>query len=340
MARGVQAAPWRGAYRRRLGAGRYRRPWRGAYRQRIGAGATIRAGKKKYCLYTSQDEPDTEKFFRPFYMRIFMNYILQRTTVCTFLFLILPFVVGCDSETEEDSGAPDPISVDIFSIETDLFSDLGGKSSESKFHFLGASIRVWPVSLILIANTIIPIAVSQAALQSTPTFSESVWTWSRSMNADGQSFEFVLTGEPDGANTNWSMFITSDGAYKGETYDNFELFSARVATEAGSGSWQLYYLLDGERVNVLNAFFNRPEAGIKQLTFQIPESASEHGGDSVLYQVDELSRGFLWTQVSAGIVHDVKWNSFTKEGSIKANNHLDGTKGCWNKNFDDVGCSS
>ncbi len=263
-----------------------------------------------------------------------------RASVYVLSFLIIVFAAGCDSQSSEESDGPDPLSVDVFSIETDLFEELGSKSGKSKFNFLGAAIRVWPVSIILRAHTVIPIAVTQAAFQSTPTFSDGVWTWSKTIVSGGQSFQFVLTGEPDGSNTDWTMFISSDNPYLGQSYDDFELFNGRTATDGSSGQWQLYYLVDGEPVNVLNASFNHPEADLKQLTFQIPETAAEHGGDSVFYQVDDLTRGFFWTQVNKGIVHDIVWNSFTNEGSIRATNHLDGSKGCWDKYFDDVGCSS
>lgn len=261
-------------------------------------------------------------------------------TGCTCLVVVF-FFSGCDSESDLDTDDTlQPLSAEIFAVQTDLFASAGGKTGASKLNFLGAAIRVWPVTLILRASTIIPEAVAVAARQTTPTFSDGVWTWSRSVVVDNQSFDFSLSGKPVGSDIDWSMIITSDTPYLGQSYNDFELFSGRTAANGSSGSWQLSYLVSGESVNVLNAGFNRPDEDTRQLTFQIPQSAPENGGDTVLYQVDGLNRGFLWTQVNAGLFHDVKWNDFTKEGSIIATNHFGGTLGCWNQFFDDSSCTS
>lgn len=246
---------------------------------------------------------------------------------------------GCDSQTDDSvNDAPKELSSEIFALETSLFSPIGGKSAESGVNFFSAAIRVWPVSLILGANIVVPAAITQAALQVEPTFSAGVWTWSRTTLVDDHSFQFDLTGEPNGSSVDWSMIISASNPYLGQDYNAFELFRGTTSADGSSASWQLYYKVEGERTNVLNGSFNRSDDDSWQLTFQIPLSAPEHGGDSVSYNVDGLTRRFTWIQVGEGLVHNIVWNSFTKEGSIEADNFLSGTRACWDSYLDDTPC--
>ena len=58
----------------------------------------------------------------------------------------------------------------------------------------------------------------------------------------------------------------------------------------------------------------------KRITFSIPGTAGDHGGDTVEYVTNGDDRTFTWDQQSAGVNHLVTWNHATNEGSITASN--------------------
>ena len=246
---------------------------------------------------------------------------------------------GCDSgPSGGDSDAPPVFSANVFLLDTEVFEGVGGKNRETGLNFIAAAIRVAPVSVILAAHTIIPSTIAQSAVQATPTLESGVWTWSRSIPAGDETFDFSLTAQVEPSQTTWKMFISSSGPYLGETYSNFQLFSGQTTNNGKTGSWELFYLIGGERTMVLEGSYNIPDDDTRQVSFRIPLTAQESAGDSVLYQADGLTRIFFWTQVQSGLEHEVRWNVHTEEGSILANNYRDGQLSCWDGFFDDAAC--
>jgi hypothetical protein len=269
-----------------------------------------------------------------------LMHILKTLRILAMVLIPPVLIVGCDSGGDASGGedAPPVFSSDAFSLDIELFQGVAGKDAETGLNFINAAARVGPVSAILAINTIIPSAITAAALQVTPTFNNGVWTWSRTVLSGGQTFNFTLTAQGTSSATSWKMNVSSDEMYLGENYSDFELFSGQTQNDGTSGFWDLFYNIDGTRTEVLSGSFNNPDDDTRQVTFRIPLSAAEGGGDTVLYQVDGISRAFFWTQSRAGLLHDIRWNSFTTEGSIDADNYRQGQLSCWDKFFDDASC--
>ncbi len=244
-------------------------------------------------------------------------------------------LVGCDLTSDDDT-PPELIPEAAFTLQTDLFQNDGNKT-ETRAHFTAGALRVWPVSTIISVHLITPVAVTVAALQDDqPEFRNGVWEWSTSTIINGQDVEFTLRGDPEGSRVDWSMFITASNLL-GVTYDEFELYTAQTDVSAQTGSWQLFYRLNGTRTNVLNADFAINGDNAKEITYSIP-SAQPHGGTAVTYETDGDDRSFFWDQVTEGFLHDVAWDAATQAGSITATNYNGGEQGCWDENLDDVDC--
>ncbi len=247
-------------------------------------------------------------------------------------------ISGCDSTSSEDE-APDVIPSEVFALPVDLFNQTASKDAMPGANFTAAALRVWPVSLIISANLIIPSLTTLSALDTNPVFENGAWQWTSITNSGGQEIQFILSAERFGGGTSWSMRITSTNPLGGEVFDDFELFSAETSDNGTSGAWQLNYLLNGESQNVLNASYTITSDTEKSITFNVPQTAQQAAGDSVAYTENGDARTFIWQQVAESISHNVTWDATTLEGTISATNFNGGTMGCWDANLDDVACS-
>ena len=253
--------------------------------------------------------------------------------------LILAIVPGCDNADTEDD-VPEVIPPEVFSLPVDLFDQSAtAKTGAPKINFTAAALRVWPVSLLMTANLIIPSVATSAALQADPVFQGDVWEWSSSATANGQTIGFVLSADRNGGSTDWSMKINMTDPVTSNELVDFELFSAQTSNNGQSGSWSLFYYLNEQSQNVLDAEYVITSDTEKYITFSIPESAAQNAGDSVRYEENGDERTFLWQQVDQGISHTVTWNHVTKEGSIIATNYNNGEVSCWDADFEDVACA-
>jgi len=147
---------------------------------------------------------------------------------------------------------------------------------------------------------------------------------------------FTLAGTVQGSTVRWSARVSlSDGQ---QTLDDFELYTAETDLSSRTGSWQLFYRIDGERRNVLNADFSVPGEAETTITYSVPQSADQHAGDSVQYERSGDDYVFDWQQVAQALNHLVTWNAVTNEGSITATNYNNGQQSCWDSELNNADC--
>ena len=227
---------------------------------------------------------------------------------------------------------------EAFSLQTNLFNqDDAGKTSAGA-HFVAAALRVWPVSLIIGANLVIPVAVTAAALEAEPVQAGNTWTWTSTTIADGQTVTFSLAGTVNGSAINWSMRVSyTDGQ---QSYDDFELYTAVTDLATESGTWQLDYDIDGQRRNVLIADFVVSGEDSATITYRVPDDADSNAGDSVMYHTNGNERVFDWKQVDEALDHLVTWDAATQTGSITATNYNNGEKACWDADLENAVCAN
>lgn len=273
------------------------------------------------------------------YKRIIMKtYIVSKGIYYFLAAFTFVAISGCDSSNSEDE-APDVIPSTVFALPVDLFNQSSSKSSMPGANFTAAALRVWPVSLLISANMIIPSLTTLQALNATPVFQDGAWVWTSSADNNGQAVAFTLSATRDGNTTNWSMKISSTGGLQGQELNDFELFTAETSENGETGSWQLFYFINEASQNVLNATYTTTSATEKSITFSIPETAAQSAGDSVEYRENGDERSFIWEQVAESISHSVSWHATTTVGSISATNFNGGSMGCWDENLEDVACS-
>lgn len=256
-------------------------------------------------------------------------------------------LAACDSADPDlnADAAPPVITPEAFDLSGALFPEARGRSAASAQvgeNFVNAALRVGGVTTIVGAHLVIPKAVTAAALAVDPVVEDGTWIWANTIRISQSDVTFRLAGTPagppDATAVDWSMRITTSDPVDGEVYDDFELYTAETALDGTSGTWQLYYRLDGERTRVLDADFDAESEDAKSLIFSVPEGVGEAGGDSVAYEAASDARLFDWDQASEGNTHLIEWDAATGAGSITATNYNGSERACWNAEFDDVPC--
>ena len=257
-----------------------------------------------------------------------------------FIALFGLLLAGCDSTSTNEPEATPPrvLPAEAFSLQTNLFNQNDAGKTSAGANFTAAALRVWPVSVIISANLIIPVAVTAAALQADPIQSGNTWIWNSTVVSDGHEVAFTLEGTVNGSSINWSMRVSyTDGQ---ATFDDFELYTAVTDFESQTGTWQLFYEIDGQSRNVLNADFAVPDETHASIVYSIPNTADRNAGDSVSYEVDGHERIFDWHQVKEALNHLVTWDAATQHGSITATNYNNGDKACWDEDLENAACAN
>lgn len=253
------------------------------------------------------------------------------------LLCALVLIAGCDSVSNEKE-APALIPPDAFTMQTDLFAANSAGKAALGTHFVAAASTVWPVSLILQAHLVIPALVTSAAVQAgDPKLEDGAFVWTSSTQVESNPVSFTLSGKPTADYIDWSMHVQGVDPETQQEMD-FVLFTARTNPNTKSGTWSMFYPIDGTSTNVLNAEYAITSESEKSITFSMPDGL-EHGGDSVTYSQDGSTRTFVWEETSAGATHTVSWDATTHVGWIQATNYNEGAKACWDAELNDVECA-
>ncbi|MEL6615288.1 MAG: hypothetical protein AAFQ43_06095 [Bacteroidota bacterium] len=242
---------------------------------------------------------------------------------------LLAFLVGCDAVTETDPAAPAVPSPEAFAFEPSFPT---AKSMAGE-HFNNGAVRVGVVSAIIGANLILPSAATHAATRTAPVVVDGVWIWESTFRINNDDNTFRLEGEPAGREVDWNLSITN------RDLDDFVLYTARTDFDGQTGDWQLFYLIDGARTEVLRADFEVTGADSRELTFSVPPGR-DAAGSTVLYTHDGDARGFDWFEAPENRSHLVEWDVLTKEGFIEADNYNGGVRSCWDAALENALCPS
>ena len=252
-----------------------------------------------------------------------------------FLFVIL--LAGCDSASIDDADPPAVIAPAAF--EVDMFEQPASKSNPGQ-HLTAALLRYVPVSLTLgVQYLLIPKIVTEGATMAEPVSVDGAWVWTMEKETAQGPFAVELTGRPDDGSIDWTMVISANNPYTGNIED-FVLYRGRTSDDGKEGSWELYYPIDGESANVLDAEFLIESPVEKQITFTVPPSAPQYAGYEVRYARDDNDRIFYWYQLDTGAEHTLTWNPVTGLGSIQSTNYKDGERYCWDAGGSDVECDT
>lgn len=257
--------------------------------------------------------------------------------------LALGLLAGCDSVDPIDQ-APAVPPAEAFQMDTDFFN--AASKAAAAENFGSAKLRVGIVSALVHVHLIVPHLVTAAALQAEPELVEGRYVWSSTTTHQGRDVSFTLTGTPSAdestASVDWSVRISGTDPETEEPFD-FELYTATTSRDHASGevtgTWELFYPIEGERTNVLDAEFTVTSPTEKEITFSVPEGG-EHAGDSVRYARSGEERTFEWTQVAEETTTLVTWNVTTKAGALTITSPEGVEQSCWDADLGNIECAN
>src|SRR5690606_34765925 len=206
-------------------------------------------------------------------------------------------------------------------------------------NWFNAAGRVTIVSLAVGVHLIVPHAATEAAAQAQPFVEDGTWIWENTVAHEGREVTFRLEGTPEGTEIDWRMLISADDL-GGADYDAFELYNGTTSLDGKSGTWRLYYDIEGERTEVLDADFDVTSETVRELTYSVPHTNPnpDAHGSSVRYAADGADRLFDWHQEMEDLDHLIAWDAVTKAGSIIATDYNGGARACWDEHLEDVPC--
>jgi hypothetical protein len=257
------------------------------------------------------------------------------------LLLLAPLALtGCDGSDPDgfDDNPPPVIAPSAFAFD-DSFED--GQTLRGAFgqNWLNAYGRVSIVSLAVGVHLVIPHVVTAAAVQADPYVEDGTWIWENTEIVHGRDVTFRLEATPDGEEIAWRMLISAS-SLEGADYDAFELYNATTTLDGRAGTWRLFYDIEGERTEVLDAEFEVTSAAQREITFIVPETNPnpDARGETIRYYANGDARLFDWHQEPEDYDHLVEWDEATKAGSITADDYNGGEPACWDEDLEDVPC--
>lgn len=251
-------------------------------------------------------------------------------------------LAACDTNNAtSEAEAPTLIPEAAFAFDADLGNTSSSRSASGNagLNFFTGAARVGIVSLVVKANLILPAAMTGAATSVDPIVSDGVWVWSSTRPVNGTDATFRLEGTPDGSFIDWNLRVTTANPATGDALDDFVLYTARTSLDGKTGTWRLYYRINGERTEVLSADYD-VSGTAKELRFTVENDNDDNVGSTVLYQTEDGTNTFDWLQKPQDIRTLVEWDEATGAGFIEADDYKGGERSCWNASGDDVACQS
>jgi len=251
-------------------------------------------------------------------------------------------LAACDTNNgTSQAEAPTLIPEAAFAFGADLGDTSSGRSasSDAGLNFFTGAARVGIVSLVVKANLILPAVMTGAATSVDPIVSDGVWVWSATRPVNGTDATFRLEGTPSGSSIDWNLRVTTANPATGDALDDFVLYTARTSLDGKTGSWRLYYRINGERTEVLSAEYD-VSGTVEELRFTVENDNDDNVGSTVLYQTEDGTNTFDWLQKPQNIRTFVEWDEASGAGFIEADDYKGGVRSCWNTSGDDVACQS
>lgn len=247
-------------------------------------------------------------------------------------------LAACDTaNTDPTDEAPAPLPAAAFSFDADLNQSSSARSAAG-LHFFTAATRVGIVSFAIKANLVLPAVMTGAATSVDPVVEDGTWIWSSTRPVDGTDATFRLEGTPSGSSIDWQLRVTTASPATGDELDDFVLYTATTSLDGKTGSWRLYYRIEGQRTEVVRADYDITDDA-NELTFTAVNE-SDIQGSTVLYRTEGDTNTFDWVKEPGSVRTLVEWSESTGVGFVEADDYNGGARACWNTSFDDAACEA
>jgi hypothetical protein len=268
----------------------------------------------------------------------------MKTQILTILSIILalaminPSCTKDDEDTQPDLPPLEALSMDFSDFTTfpDTTSPLKSADSYINFVYSFTTVGVW--SFLTGLPMIIPVAVYAECLKQTPEYlGDNGWQWSFSVTIATVTYEARLVAKRiDNETFSAKMYVTQTGAY-----EDFMWFEGIVRYDHTYAEWTMYESA-ANNVAWLSVVWNKDwVAATSDITYEILKTSSPEFGSYISYGiVDNTDYDAFYTISGSEGSAEIKWNTTTKAGRVKAEYFFDDTEWhCWNESFMDVSCN-
>ncbi len=220
-----------------------------------------------------------------------------------------------------------------FTVFPDTTDNLKSLNTYKHFTYSYVTVGVW--NLITTVALAVPVAVYLESFNHTPEFlGDDTWQWTYSINTFTAR---LVTTRISNEKFTAEMFISNTGQ---EAFEDFKWFEGTVRYDHTHASWKLFES-PTNNVQWLNIEWTKNwEAGTSEITYTNVKAGSEKFGGYITYGIiDDPDYDAFYTLVTATNEVNIKYNTETKAGRVKAPAHFgDSDWRCWNEQFQDSDC--
>ncbi len=207
-------------------------------------------------------------------------------------------------------------------------------------------VGVWNTALF--STLAVPVASFKTAFNKTPEYlGENTWQWDYTVDGFASEYAAKLTGELQGEEIHWKMYVSKTGT---APFEEFLWFSGVSKKDGQSGHWILNQSADRPNA-MLRIDWERENdevAGIRYTwvrekkdddsTDTFKDSYLEYGLQTGDYDV-YYNIHFYDTEMSSFSDVNIEWNRTTYNGRVRAELYFEDNKWrCWDETGEDAVC--
>lgn len=265
----------------------------------------------------------------------------QKTISSLMAVAVMIALLATSCSKDEQNGAPEMPPIESFQMDFSDFTEFPDttdnlKSQHTYQHFVHSYVTVGVWNLVTVVALAVPVAVYLESFKHTPEFlGDDAWQWTYSV--DTYTARLVATRISNEKFTA-EMFISKTGA---GAYEDFKWFEGTIAYNHTEANWKMYES-PANNVQWLDIEWTKDwEADTSQITYTNVKAGAEEFGSYITYGItDDADYNAFYTLYSAESEVNIKYNTQTKEGRVKAPVYFEDIDWhCWNELFQDVDCS-
>jgi len=262
----------------------------------------------------------------------------KKISVILILFLIAGNFMSCKKKNRDFPHVlPTTMLIDFsnFVITSQSSArDFETKGGENFYWTFSADI-VSPWRTLTTATLSVPIGAYRSAANQKPSnISANKWEWSYNATVGGASHRVRLTGEAQGSQMKWEMYVSRDGA---GGFSEFKWLEGTSNTTGTEGKWTFYESHTQQTTVALQVDWTKSGAAEK-IKYTNNNLHIEYGQPTGSFS---FSYGVHYNNASLGRFSDVniEWNSSNPAGRVRSADFLDGQWKCWNAQRIDTVCN-
>lgn len=257
--------------------------------------------------------------------------------LCLGFFALISCTDNPSSADQEPPTLPPAESMQMnFSEFNEQNSQQGSAQIASASNFSRAVVTATVMKVIVDVNLAIPRALLKAAQNTDAELNgDGEWEWSFSKTEGEHNYSVNLIATREGDDTiQWNFYVTNSQL----GINNELFFNGRTSADGTEGTWSYYNLQNPDEEEVSQIEWTVNGENDVQLKLEVTSDQNDRLGDYITYTFDGTTKAVVYYDASDDETIEMQLNTETHAGYIIAPNYNNGTKACWNSNFQDIAC--